>query len=172
MKEFFKNFTERNKPVFTIGLITLVIFLLIIAFYEVKTHNGPGMQKLGNESSFTVSQETSGTSPDAVQQPTQSVSPEQNIDATFGIVGVEFTDSGWSPKIAKVVQGQVVKWTNSTAAAIFLKQKTPTYNELTSPVQIDPGKSFNFRITQGGDWNYEESISGYFGTITAIKLIQ
>jgi hypothetical protein len=170
MKDFFKNFSERNKPIFTIGLITLVLFLVIIAFYEVKTHKGPGLTKIGNESSFTVSKETSGTGPDAVQQPTQSSSPEQNIDATFGIVGVEFKDNGWVPKITRVVQGQVVKWTNSTAAAIFLKQKTPTYNELNAPVQIDPGKSFNFRMTQAGDWNYEEGVSGYFGTINAFVL--
>ena len=172
MKDFLKNFSERNKPIFTIGLVTFVLFLLIIALYEVKTHNGPGMTKIGNESSFTVSQETSGTSPDAVQQPNQSVSPEQNVDTTFGIVDVEFKDTGWVPKTTRVVQGQVVKWTNNTAAAIFLKQKTPTYTELKVSVQIDPGQSFNFRMTHVGEWNYEEGLSGYFGTIDAFVLAQ
>lgn len=171
MKDFLKNFSERNKPVFTIGLVTLVLFLLIIAFYAVKTHKGPGLKKIGNESSFTVTPETAGTSPSAVdQQTTRTSSPEQNIDATFGITDVKFTDTGWSPKITRAIQGQVVRWTNNTAAAIFLRQKTPAYTELTAPVQIEPGQSFNFRMTKAGDWNYEEGVSGYFGTIEAYVL--
>ena len=41
----------------------------------------------------------------------------------------------------------------------------PTYKELLDPIEIKPGESFTFRVTELGLWNYEETISKDYGEI-------
>lgn len=171
MKDFLKNYYERNKPVFTIGLATLVIFLLVIIVYRIMPRKSTSMSRIGNESSFNVTSEEANNAVDESQQISEStgadvgITPEQSIDQTFGILDIAYTEKGFTPKLARVVQGQVVKWTNKTDKIIFLKQKTPTYSELKDLVQIDPGQTFSFRVSKSGTWNYEEDISKYFAIL-------
>lgn len=171
MKDFIKNFIERNKPIFTIGVATLVLFVGIIAYYRLKPHKETGLTKIGNESTFNVVEEEKPNTQDLGQvaetQPTISI--EQSLDEKVGILDIEFKATGFSPKIARSIQGQAVRWINNTDKIIYLKQKTPTYPELTEPVQIEPGQSFSYRLNEYGTWNYEEDLSKYFATIEVYR---
>jgi hypothetical protein len=173
MRDFIKNFVERNKPIFTIGIATLLLFIAIIVFYRLKAHTETKLNKIGNESTFNVVEEEKANMQDVGQysETQPAVSIEQSIDEKVGILDIEFTSTGFKPKIARAVQGQAVRWTNKTDKTIYLKQKTPTYTDLTQPVQIEPGQSFNYRLNQDGTWNYEEDLSKFFATINVYRLV-
>jgi hypothetical protein len=164
-----KAFFERNKPVFTIGLITLIIFLGLILSYELKSHNNlTGLKKLGNDSSVILTEEEIAKEQEVKQASESAQSQAQaeaQIDATLGIVNIEFANSGWVPILVDVAKNQKVVWTNKTDKEILLRQRTPTYDSFTEPVKIGPGKSYEMRMTVIGDWNYDESQSNYFATI-------
>lgn len=172
MKDFIKNFIERNKPIFTIGIATLVLFVGIIVYYRLKPHAETKLNKLGNESTFNVVEEEKPNMQDSdlVSETQPAVSIEQSLDEKVGILDIEFKATGWTPKIARAIQGQAVRWINSTDKTIYLKQKTPTYPELTEPVQIEPGQAFSYRLNEYGTWNYEEDFSKYFASIEVYRL--
>lgn len=180
IKAFIKNLAERNKPIFTIGLATLILFIGIIIFYRVKPHKETSLTRIGNESSFNVtSEEENGledssntsfsTDQETENEPFKSAT--QSIDEEVGILEIEFTSNGFTPKTTRAVQGQAVRWTNKTDKAIFLKQKTSTYEELKESIKIDPEQSFSYRLTQYGTWHYEEDLSKHFGTINVYKVV-
>jgi hypothetical protein len=164
-----RAFFERNKPVFTIGLITLVVFLGLILSYELKSHNNlTGLKKIGSDSSAVLTEEEIVKEQEAKQASESAQSQAQaeaQTDATLGIVNIEFANSGWVPILVDVAKNQKVVWTNKTDKEILLRQRTPTYDSFTEPVKIEPGKSYEMRMTVIGDWNYDESQSNYFATI-------
>ncbi len=173
MKDFIKNFIERNKPIFTIGVVTLLLFVAIIVFYRFKSHTETKLNKIGNESTFNVVEEEKANMQDDGQysETQPAVSIEQSIDEKAGILEIEYTSTGFKPETARAIQGQAVRWTNKTDKTIYLKQKTPTYTDLTQPVQIEPEQSFSYRLNQDGTWNYEEELSRNFASIVVYKLI-
>lgn len=174
MKDFINKFIERNKPIFTIGMFTLLLFVGIIVYYRLKPRTETRLNKIGNDNTFNVVEEDKPNIQDIEQysdtQP--SVSVEQSIDERFGILDIAFTQTGFRPKIAKAVLGQAVRWINNTDKTIYLKQKTPTYADLSNLIQIDPGQAFSYRLTEEGDWNYEEDLSKYFATIEVKRVIE
>lgn len=171
-----KAFFERNKPVFTIGLITLAVFLGLIFFYALKAHNKlTGMKRIGNESSYSVIEKETAQeleTKQASESAQTKAQTETEMDASLGVVNIEFTDIGWTPKFIDVAKGQKVIWTNKTNKEIFLRQRTPSYDNLTEPIRIDPEKSFGLRMTVVGDWNYDESQSKYFATVRVFEIAQ
>ena len=92
MKEFIKNFIERNKPIFTIGIATLILFVGIIIYYRLKPHKETGLTKVGNESTFNVVEEENANTQDLSQvaETQPSVSIEQSLDEKVGILDIEF----------------------------------------------------------------------------------
>lgn len=168
-----RAFFERNKPVFTIGIITLAVFLGLIVIYAIKPHNNLVVMKLiGNESSPSISVGESAQPSETAQSSSSVATTEAQIDATLGVINVEFTDVGWVPKFVDVANGQKVVWTNKTTKEIFLRQRTPTYQNLTDPIRIDPENSLEIRMTVVGDWNYDESQSKYFATVRVFEIAQ
>lgn len=162
-----KAFFERNKPVFLIGLATLLLFLGIIVAYALKTHKSVGLTKIGNDSPFNVADESYS---DSIPSTSESTSSLANIDSTLGAVNISFNSYGWYPALVDAVKGQKVVWTNKTDKIIYLRQRTPTYSELTNLTAIDPGKTFEFRMTIDGNWNYDEDGTKFFGTIRVFDL--
>ena len=169
MKAFIKNFIERNKPIFYIGLATLLLFIALIVFYGIKPHKETGLSRIGNESNYNVVNEEDSNSSNEAQGGVETVPPEANIDNQFGVLEINYTENGFSPKAARAIQGQAVKWTNKTDKVIYLRQKTPTYPDLIQAVQIDPGLSFSYRLTKDGTWNYEEETSGSFAYVEVYR---
>jgi hypothetical protein len=166
-----KAFLERNKPVFLIGLATLLLFLGIIVAYALKTHKSVGLTKIGNESPFNVDETTSDIQ-GGVPSTSESTSSLANIDSTMGTVNISFNSYGWYPALVDAVKGQKVVWTNKTDKIIYLRQRTPTYPELTNLTAVDPGKTFEFRMMVDGNWNYDEDETKYFGTVRVFEIKQ
>ena len=167
-----KSFFERNKPVFTIGLVTLVVFLGLISIYATKSHNNlTVMKKIGSEdTSYNVAEEETSKEPETKQtSESAQLKAEAEVDATLGVVNIEFTNVGWIPKFVEVAKDQKVVWTNKTDKEIFFRQRTPAYNDVGELIKIDPEKSFELRMTVVGDWNYDESQTKYFATIRVIE---
>jgi hypothetical protein len=164
-------FFERNKPVFVIGLITLSLFLGIILFYALKPHGDLTVMKLvGSDSSPGVPEsEIVQQSSDSAQLTVQSGT---EMGAALEIIKVKFTDLGWVPKIVDVAKDQKVVWKNETSREIFLRQRTPSYDMITDTIKIEPGKSFELKMTVVGDWNYDESQSRLFATIRVFEISQ
>lgn len=171
-----KAFFERNKPVFSIGLITLTVFLGLIFFYALKSHNKlTEMKRIGNESSYSVTEEETAQELETKQASESAqikAQTEAEIDASLGVVNIEFTDFGWVPKFVDVAKDQKVIWTNKTDKEIFFRQRTPSYKDLAGLIRIDPEKSFELRMTVVGDWNYDENQSKYFATIRVFEIVQ
>lgn len=169
-----KAFFERNKPVFTIGLITFVVFLGLIFFYALKSHNKlTGLQKIESESPYNVTEEEIAQDLETKQVSETAqlkAQRETATDASLGVINVEFTDFGWVPKFVDAAKDQKVVWTNKTGKEIFFRQRTPAYNDLTELIRIDPGKSFEFRMSVVGDWNYDESQSNDFATVRVFEI--
>ena len=169
-----KAFLERNKPVFTIGLITLTIFLGLIFFYSIKTHNRLTGMKIIGSGDVIVQEETAQEleTRQASESAQTKAQAEAQIDVSLGIVSIEFKNVGWVPNFVEVMKDQKIVWTNKTDKEIFLRQRTPAYDELKELITIEPGKSFEFRMTAVGDWNYDESQSKYFATIRVVETAQ
>lgn len=166
-----KAFFERNKPVFTIGIVTLIVFLGLIFFYAFKSHNNlTKLNKLGNESPYNVTEEEIIQEQEDKQEIENAQIQAQEekkieIDSTLGTVNIDFTKYGWVPRLATAVKDQKVVWINKTDQDIFFRQRTPTYDALSELMKIEPGKSFEFRVSEVGDWNYDESLSNFFATV-------
>jgi len=171
-----KEFLERNKPVFTIGIITFVIFIFIIFIGLIRQNKEPNLVKLGNESTYTLS-EDGKTTPDLEIEQTQDGTitegsqPEEEIvplsfDERLGIIEVKYYEKwGFVPKNSKALNGQLVKSTNTTDRDIYIVQKMPTYSELEDPFLIKPDETFEFRLYEIGMWTYEELETKHFGSI-------
>jgi len=173
-----KEFLLRNKSVFIIGFVTLVVFIAIIVVSEQKRradqNTKPNLVKVGeeNENYYKVIQETQEETPAVEETPQSTQTPviypytkeqETAFDQRYGVLEIKFTENGWVPKNTTSVVGQLVRWANTTGKPIYFKQKMPTYSELKDPILIDPGKSFEFRMYKNRLWTYEERISGAFG---------
>lgn len=169
-----KAFFERNKPVFTIGLATLLLFLGLIFIYSLKSHNNlTGMKKLESQDSSGSEFEEETSEQLEAKQASESAQlkakAEAEIDASLGVINIEYTNVGWMPKFVEAAKNQKVVWTNKTDKEISLRQRTPAYADLTDLIKIAPGKSFELRMTVVGDWNYDEDQTKYFATIRVVE---
>jgi len=175
-----KRFFGRNKPIFVMGTVFLLIFLGIIIYYKAKPHEETNMSKVGDESFYRVLEDeqkkyeetlSDGSNNQKNQnEQEEAVIPEVSVDEKFGILEIEYTDEGFKPRAIKTVQGRAVRWTNKTDKVIYLHQRKPTYDELKELVEIKPGESFNFRLSELGIWTYEENESKHFGSIEVVVL--
>lgn len=111
------------------------------------------------EDGGTQNQE-SGAEPQSGNE-TASQSPSVSLDAA----AVQYTGEGFIPQRVNLNSGGIVTWTNATDSPITLTQTTDTYSEFADGITIQPGEEFDFRFDRSGQWNYEESGTGNFGTV-------
>lgn len=172
-----KDFIERNKPVFTIGMVTFVVFALIILINFTRKTENADLIRLKDEDTRIVDDENTpintgdSTAEGDYVTLTEGSEPSPEtptFDERFGIIEVKYYDKwGFIPKNLSALNGQLVKWTNTTENDITFTQKTPTYQELENqePIIIKPSESFEFRLYEEGLWTYEEGTTKNFGSI-------
>lgn len=170
-----KNFLERNKSIFVIGVILGIVFVAIILFYVIKPHEETELSnvKTADQQFYKVAyenldEENSGNNLEETgdeNQPQEEKTPEMTTDEKYGILQIDYIDSGFSPRITRAALGQAVSWTNKTDKTIYFRQIKKSYPELEELIEIKPGESFNIRMTVLGIWSYEESESRNFGSI-------
>ncbi|HOD01514.1 MAG TPA: hypothetical protein PKH50_02225 [bacterium] len=174
------NFFERNKSIFTMGLIIALIFAVILVAYRLRPGKETPLTEIGetnNQEFYKVTYENEENYPENYSESTngqeesgENENPEEpkeevNVDEIFGSIKIDYTTEGFKPKILRSYIGQNIEWTNKTDKSIYLQQIKPTYEEFKQPIEIKPNETFTFRMTQLGIWTYEESESGDFGSI-------
>lgn len=172
------SFIERNKPIFIIGIILTLVFSIIVIAYRLRPGRETELRELNESETLKYkvreydNQESYGDGDEAEkdQESTEQGSVEEephiDIDEVFGIVKISYTkEKGFTPMIIRVYQGQRIVWTNDTKETIYLKQRKPTYSELLNEIEINPGASFEFQMTELGIWTYKERYSNHEGSI-------
>jgi len=155
------DFIKRNSPVFVIGIVTLVVFIIITIVSQFKKSREPELVSL------TTSQvtELETTDPRNISMPT-----EYEADKKYGILEIEYTQQGFVPQNARSFQNQLVRWTNATDTPLNIVQLTNTYPELKDGISIKPGETFEFRLYKPRLWSYErEDNKDQFGTIFVVE---
>lgn len=170
-----KDFLKRNVSVLVVGVVTLVIFLVIIILAQTKDYYKPELIEVNKEAAFTKREEEIQSS-----IPEQSVntnvdnlvdikevqeSTPGEIDVKYGILEINYTENGFEPKNTSAQLNQLVRWVNKTQNTIELEQLTNNYIEFTNPITINPGSTFEFRVYKTKLWTYQEKNSRNFGSI-------
>ena len=154
------DFIKRNSPVFVIGTVTLVVFIIITIVSQFKKHQSPNLIQLTTDQIKTLDM----SDPREIEMPT-----EYEVDKKYGILEIEYTQEGFVPQNAKSFQNQLVRWINNTDTPIQLDPITNTYPELKDGTTIKPGEVFEFRLYKPKLWSYEDAKTKNSGTIFVIE---
>jgi len=170
-------FFERNKPIFVIGIIMLVVFAIIIVSSILMPKKETGYTEINEaDKEFykvayeDLDQDQFEETEEENEKKVEPAEPEINMDEIFGVLQVDYTDEGFIPRVTRIRVGQNVNWTNKTENTIYLKQIKPYYKEFEESLSIRPNESFKFKMTEVGTWTYEETESGDWGSIEAKPL--
>ncbi len=101
-----------------------------------------------------------------------------------GVTEITYTDSGFSPQLVTIEQGDTVRFVNASSRAFWpASAMHPTHTvypgsdiELCGQVavgvifdscgDVDPGDSWEFTFTQQGEWGYHDHLSStHFGRV-------
>jgi hypothetical protein len=174
-----KRFFDRNKPIFLIGTLMGIVFIGIIIFYKIKPKEETRLSEMGeadqefyqviyeniDEPNYNYPNPQDGSTEEPINSRIGNGLSEQTIDEKYGTLEIEFTEEGFEPRVTRAVLGQEISWKNSAERTIYLHQRTKKYSELKDLIEIAPGETFNFRMTQLGIWAYDENESEKFGSI-------
>lgn len=80
---------------------------------------------------------------------------EEVINETLGVKEIAFTEEGFEPRNTTAMEGQLVRWTNTTDEDITFVQLAPRFEELKEPFVIKAGETFEFRLRGKGMWTYK-----------------
>lgn len=184
-----KPIIKRNIPVFIIGAVTLVIFIVIILISQSRSSSLvpilTRVEKGEDQPTFrgTVTESVTPTiadkNPPPADEPTPSqlaeredyiertTLPQEKVDTKYGVLEITFTaEEGFSPKNTDAFLGQIVSFYNSTDKVIELTQKTPKFEDWKKERKyVSPGESLEFRLPKTHLWVYEEVDSGFAGSI-------
>jgi len=170
-------FFERNKPIFVIGIIMLIVFAIIIVSSILMPKKETGYTEINEaDKEFykvayeDLDQDQFEETEEENEKKVEPAEPEINMDEIFGVLQVDYTDEGFIPRVTRIRVGQNVNWTNKTENTIYLKQIKPYYKEFEESLSIRPNESFKFKMTEVGTWTYEETESGDWGSIEAKPL--
>ncbi len=168
-----RDFIARNKSVFVIGLLTLLIFLSIIIISEVrrvrKGNDSPKLIRV--EDTTAVTETTENDLENETTSPTLNVldATYSDVDKNYGTLLVEYTDRGFVPNNAKAILGQKVEWINKTDKSVYIAQKTLFFDEFKTPLFLPASGILQFRLYKNGEWGYEIPETGVSGSITILK---
>lgn len=188
-----RNFFKRNLPIFIIGILIIVLFLIAIFLHAQKQNFGLNLKKVGitlpestaiaNETSsssiakdysanttkptITNSDDTSGESTASIDVNPRlnpvTVKPEDIKKIDSSLVLTFYDDNGFIPRESRASLGEVIEWVNKSSSEIVIREKTVKFDEFKVGVHILPGDSFKFRIYKEGLWAYEDINSKKLG---------
>jgi predicted DsbA family dithiol-disulfide isomerase len=112
---------------------------------------------LDNVNESTQSNEVLGITRPA--SPTTSEADQEYydyIDDLYGILEISYTDEGFSPNRSNAAVGRLVRFSNDTDNEITLVQATDVYEVFKRGVILQPGESFEIRLTELKLFNIRE----------------
>ena len=172
-----QNFLKRNKPIFAIGILLAIIFV-VITFLSRKNPSGISLiENVGDifddekEVVFNPNNDITGSNAyvaeaeETTETTSGIVSTATTILQTPEVLEITFTSDGFLPSTANAAKGQVVTWKNGTAAEIVIKELIKKHEEFASGVAIAPGASFELKLYGTKLWTFEEVGSGKIGRL-------
>lgn len=178
------KFYDRNRPIFSIAAFLALVFVGLIIYYKIKPHKETTLSKVNStdeefykvayddyyqDTGLELPEESENYQPENDGQTNGNENlpdpSEQTVDERYGILEINYTTDGFSPRVTRAKQGQTVRWTNNTEAPITIHQRKQTYTEFSSDVEIKPGETFSIVLSELGIWTYEEKETRSFGSI-------
>jgi hypothetical protein len=171
-----KEFIQRNKPVFFIGLVTILVFAaIIITSQKQNTTQLPGLKKIESKDTGTTKVEdffleepndaSQKTSDELTENTAESSEAIAEMDQKYGTLVIEFTKDGFTPRNTRAIKGQLVRWVNKTDMPIYIEQLLKYYPDWVEPKSIPAGGNIEFRLTVENYWTYREKETKSFGSI-------
>lgn len=168
------NFIKRNKPIFAIGILFAVIFIVIIVMSQRNTSGVSLVESVSDI--FDNEREVIFNPANDITGSNSYVSAEETTESTTaatttitpqipGTLEITFTASGFSPNIANVTKGQVVRWKNGTNKEIVVRELIKKHTEFASGVAIAPNAFFELKLYGTKLWTFEEVGSGKIGRL-------
>ncbi len=183
-------FIKRNTPVFIVGTITFVLFVVIILFSQNNNNDTtiPSLVKVPEQQAEELATEYT---PQSIPQPnttgnTSTNSPvdilpgeeirakeviesikltQDEIDAEYGILRVAYTEEGFVPKNTNGYAGQLATFTNESDNPITIMETTVRLPQFATGLTLEPGGTVEFRLAGSRLWTYRETTSGDIGAI-------
>ena len=178
------KFYDRNRPIFTIATLLALVFVVLIVYYKIKPHKETTLSKVNSadeefykvayednyqDTGLDLPEESENNQPMNDGQTNENENTpapiEQTVDEKYGILEISYTTEGFSPRVTRAKLGQTAKWTNKTESPMYIHQRKSTYEEFENDVEIKPGESFSFVMSELGIWTYEERDTRKFGSI-------
>ena len=166
-----KEFIERNRSIFNMGLLIAVVFLIIIVVASFKPQKRPGLQKIKEDNPLYTVRERKSQKNDLIeniQETQESTETYKEFDEKYGVVEITYKNNGFIPKNYRAYKGQLVRWINTTEEPIYLEQKMKYYSELEEPVKIEPNGTFELRMEKERLWTFQERDTQYFGSVFVV----
>jgi len=169
-----RDFIERNKSVFVIGLLTLTIFLSIIVISEVrrirKDVDSPKLIRVEKDTEITEatsSEEGSGSRIPSNLDTMNTLYSE--VSKKYGVLLIRYTNKGFVPQNAKAILGQKINWVNDTDSNVYISQNTSFFDEFNTPIVLPAKGTLEFILYKDGKWEYQNTEKGFSGNITILK---
>ena len=169
-----RDFIERNKSVFVIGILTLTIFLSIIIISEVrrvrKDVDSPKLVRVENDIEIPEATTSAGSLGNGTISNLDAMSTlYSEVSKKYGILLIRYTNKGFIPENAKAVLGQKINWVNDTDSNVFISQITPFFDEFNTPIVLPAKGTLEFILYKDGRWDYQNTEAGFSGNITIFK---
>lgn len=172
------SFIKRNKPIFVIGLIAAIAFIVIIIMGQ-SNESGISLTQV-IQSRFNVEERPLSlpNPPDELVSQTQEAIPEElpllppppeSPKVTLDVKEITFTEEGFEPSSTQAVQGQIVRWINNTDKPIIIRELISKHEEFKIGVTILALETAEFELKGSGFWTFKETGSGHIGKILIIR---
>lgn len=120
-------------------------------------------------SDLTIDADVGDTEPQPIDDSGKiETPPAPVVPDTPQVKEITYGDNGFLPDSTSVPTNTIIKFINSSTRDIKLKELTKLYNELSTPVEIKAGATFEFTVTKPYLFTYEEETSKDFGKIMVL----
>ncbi len=89
----------------------------------------------------------------------------EKVDTLRPAMEIKFTANGFEPKKTTAIKYQVVRFTNTIDRSITFYQPIHKFKQIEQEKMLQPGESFELRMTETKMWAYREKESDEFGQI-------
>lgn len=162
------NFVRRNRPIFVIGVITALVFAVVILIGQ-NTKEGPSLQN--SPGSFEVNERDVETTVTTGNFDESSVSaqippkPEtvKPPKAVLPPIQMKFTTNGFEPITVLGDAGQTLRWINETDQPITIVELIKKNKSFPENLVIEPLATYEIILEGNGFWTFKEVNSGKTG---------
>jgi protein-disulfide isomerase len=166
-----KRVEDDRQQALRIGVDSTPTFILNGQFVKLTTYDDLEKQIISEltKNNITVDTPLETTQSTATEITSVKKSDDSRIiDNKYGVIEIDYIEQGFVPNNVKAVQGQLVRWTNKTKSPIKMQQIISLYDELSTPLTIDAGATFELRLTKDKLWTYKEMNHAHYASIFTV----